>query len=350
MEYKLSEQQIKRINILKILFAIFVVYIHSRQTHIKFTGEVIDITLPKWFEYYTYFFSEAISRCAVSGFFMISSFLLYRKDFSWKNNIKKKAKTLIIPYLIMNTLWIIAFFVGQQIPFTRIFFNNQENIISNYNIMKWFQAYGIGGSGPFLYSLWFIRNLFILNLLSSVIKKVIDFAPKIFFFITMMMFLFIQNFPLNNFYTLLNINDFCFWCFGYYLIKYQININKFDKNKIIFFLFIIFLLINTALKDFSFPIISIIINRFSLILNIIFWYSYFSYAIEYPMQKLLLFYSNYNFCIYIFHENTLTLIKKNNCKNLWSKFLYSILSISIITNNFNNNNYFYKFKIKKPYT
>lgn len=320
MIYKLSDEQIKRINILKILFTIFVIYIHSKQTDIKFAGEIIDIALPKWFEYYTHFFSEAISRCAVSGFFLMSSFLLYRKEFSWKNNIIKRIKTLIIPYLIMNTFWILAFFIGQQISYTSVFFNNQNNIIANFNITRWFQAYGIGDKYPFLYPLWFIRNLIVLNLLSFIIKKVIDFAPKIFLIIIIIMFLFVPSFPLDNFCSILYVNDFCFWCFGYYLIKYQININKFDKSKIIFLLFIICLIINTALKDFSFPIISVIISRFSLSVNIIFWYSCFSYAINCPLQKLLLSFSNYNFCIYIFHEMNLTFIRKVIAKFFGTSF------------------------------
>lgn len=320
MLYKLSNTQINRLNILKFLFAIFVVYIHIKQTDIRFAGEVISIVQPKWFEYCTFFFSESVSRCAVSGFFLISSFLLYRKEYSWVNNIKKKVRTLLIPYLIMNTIWIILFFVCQNIPATTVFFNNKNNLISSFDMTKWFKAYGIGEECPFLYPLWFIRNLIVLNILSVLIKKIIDFIPKFFLSVIIVMFIFVTDFPFNNFNSLIYVSDFCFWCFGYYLIKYQIDINKYDKNKVICLLFVIFLIINTVLKDHSHLIMSTIILRCSLVINILFWYSCFSYNINGLLQKSLLMFSKYNFCIYIFHEMNLTFIRKMIAKLLGISF------------------------------
>ena len=84
MYYNITDEQSKRINILKMLFALFVVLIHSDTGDINFSNEIISADVPVWLEYYKYFLSEAISRCAVPGFYCIASLLLYRKEFTWK--------------------------------------------------------------------------------------------------------------------------------------------------------------------------------------------------------------------------------------------------------------------------
>ena len=90
--YNISNEQSKRLNIMKLLLAIFVVYIHSGVGEINLeTGKVIT-DLPSWFTYFSYIFSEVIPGCAVSGFFFMSSLLLYKKEFRWMDNIKKRTK------------------------------------------------------------------------------------------------------------------------------------------------------------------------------------------------------------------------------------------------------------------
>lgn len=56
----------------------------------------------------TDYISNVFCDCAVPAFILISSVLLYRKDFLWKDNMKKKVRNLLIPYLIFNALWIVA--------------------------------------------------------------------------------------------------------------------------------------------------------------------------------------------------------------------------------------------------
>lgn len=90
INYKLSEVDSKRLEIMKLLLAVFVVYIHIHQFNVNIGAPVNNIELPMLFDYFTYAISEGISRCSVGGFFLISSMLLYRKNFSWKTNMKKK--------------------------------------------------------------------------------------------------------------------------------------------------------------------------------------------------------------------------------------------------------------------
>lgn len=305
--YELTDNQSKRLNIMKLLMALFVVYIHSGVSEIKFSDTVLTASFPNWFNYFTYFMSEVLPRCAVPGFFFMASFFLYRKSFTWKDNIIKKCKTLVVPYLILNSFWIAAYAIGQAIPATQVFFANQDNIVANFDWFRWLQAYGIGSHYPFLYPLWFVRNLFVLNILAVVIKKIIDFAPKVSFIVLAALFLFLPNFPFDNFCYNFYVVDFVMWCLGYYVVKYKVDINKFDKN---IFVLIIFILLSTTkliLKDYNLPAM---VLRITNLTAIVFWYSWFSYFVNGPVQKMFMKFSTFNFGIYIFHEMNLTFSKK----------------------------------------
>lgn len=313
INYQLTDEQSKRLNIMKFLLALFVVCIHNGvgMGEAKLANGVITTNLPTWFDYYSYALSEIIPRCAVSGFFLMSSLLLYRKKFTWKLNMKKRIKTLLIPYIILNSFWIVVFALGQHIPQTKIFFNNQDNIVANFTLFKWLQAYGIGAPYPFLYPLWFLRNLLILNILAVLIKKIIDFAPRISLTIVCLMFLFLPAFPFNDFCYSIYVSDLCMWCLGYFVVKFKWNINKFDRNKGIFVAFIILLIIRIALMGIGMPIVlRTLISRIGIALSLVFWYSCFSKNINGKIQKLFLSLSGFNFGIYLFHEMNLTFAKK----------------------------------------
>ena len=120
--YILSEKESKSISIFKLLLIILVVYIHSyteNKTIISFSETHYLIQLE-------YFFSKCIGACAVPGFFLISSILLYRKPFSLGDNLRKKVKTILISYFLLNPFWIIFFFIFQHTPLN-VYFSNEDN-------------------------------------------------------------------------------------------------------------------------------------------------------------------------------------------------------------------------------
>lgn len=231
----------------------------------------------------------------------------------------------------MNTFWIVIFSIGQNIPQTQIFFNNPNNIISEFNLIRWLQAYGINTQYPFLYPLWFLKNLFILNILAIIIKKIIDTIPRLSFIILMGLYLFL---PSTGIYYI-NIIDLFMWCLGYYIVKFKWNLNFFDNKRYIKVIFIVCLLIRTLLKDSEIPIISIMIYRMNLLVNLIFWYSVFTKNINGNIQKIFFNYSRFSFGIYIFHEMALSFSKKVIARLFGNSFnimltQYIVLPIIII--------------------
>ena len=82
--YTLQKKESEAINMLRVIFTVMVVYIHS---HVG-AEKILDQS--QWVYGLEYAISESICRCAVPGFFLISSILLYRRPFFWKNNLKRK--------------------------------------------------------------------------------------------------------------------------------------------------------------------------------------------------------------------------------------------------------------------
>ena len=156
MSYIISDKESRLINVIKLLSIVLVLYIHA------FSGIEYGFQNDNFFfnvvQIIEYVIAQVIARAGVPLFFLISSLLLYRKNFTFKENFKKKVKRILIPYIIVNTIWIIIFAVFQNIEFFKVFFNNEGNNIKNWNMMDWIDAYipMFNRVKPFVYPLWFL--------------------------------------------------------------------------------------------------------------------------------------------------------------------------------------------------
>lgn len=139
--------------------AVLVVMLHYSKTII----EQADGTL----HFLCIFFQEGICRLAVPCFFFISGFLFFSKlegkwDWSiWKDKLAKRAKTLLLPYLLWNIIAFFAFWIYER---TNGNVSSLTQAITENGGVRMFwsvtggipigsQAYPVNGP------LWFIRDL-----------------------------------------------------------------------------------------------------------------------------------------------------------------------------------------------
>lgn len=113
--------------------------------------------------------SAGICRIAVPCFFFISGFLFYTKlhiwDWSiWTGKLKKRIKTLLVPYLLWN---IIAALVIYAYSSWRISLEGGIPLSFSEHLSAWggWWDSGVSFDGP----LWFVRDLMILCLLAPLI-------------------------------------------------------------------------------------------------------------------------------------------------------------------------------------
>lgn len=122
-------------------------------------------------------FSEGICIISVPIFFVISGFL-FEAHFcrcqwsfcNYKEYIIKKLARLVVPYLLWNVIFLVAFYLlklaGDFIETGSVNYSFCEYVGEN----KGFQLFAYGNEGfPINYPLWFVRDLIIVNLLYPIL-------------------------------------------------------------------------------------------------------------------------------------------------------------------------------------
>lgn len=297
-EYVLSEKNSKVFNLIKGIFALMIIMIHVDGNGVNFADGTVTFEHPSWFMIAKRILSDTVPCCAVPGFFTISGILLYRKQFTWKSNIIKKVTSLLIPYFIVNTFWIIFYAIAQNVPMLSGYFSDPNKMVSKWGIIEYLDAYlGFGTSNGvcLLYApFWFLRDLFVLNLLAIILKKIIDNCPWLVAGILLIMML--CNISTHIFF--LGRNSLFFFCLGYYIVKYGIKI--FDVSKINFW----YLTLLYGISILSELVFSNHLSHFLVIcVGLIFWLKMTMILCEAPKKKLTFFeiLSHYNFLIFLIH-------------------------------------------------
>lgn len=230
--YTIDTRESERISILKLWFCLLVVLIHaSRLGGVHFAEGTVKYSLPPWLLYTELVLSDVIAKCAVPGFFFVSGLLLFHKPFTWKENVRKKLRSLVVPYLLLNSFWIMVFYISQRIPFTRPFFGQPINIVRNWSAYDWLNAYlGIcrqdNSAIPILGVTWFMRDLFVLNLIAPALKWIMDRLPKITFAALCVMLIF----GINTRLFFLRRDALVFFCFGYFFVKRGLHFSDLDNT------------------------------------------------------------------------------------------------------------------------
>lgn len=213
------ENMTQRLHIMKFIFMIQVVFIHSY----ALPGLPYTLEVPWYVAGCKDIIVNGICGTAVSGFFFISGILLFSREFTWVDNLKRKGKSLLIPYLLINTFWIIFFKVMQSFEMTAHYFADET-----YQIKGWkgvVSAYL--ESIPLYYPFWFLRDLMILNFFAVVIKKAIGRFPVLSALAVILLQMRIIVLPLLS-----SNSSFCMFALGCYFVKYVPDITKLDKVSI----------------------------------------------------------------------------------------------------------------------
>lgn len=278
----------ERINILKWLFMVMVVFIHSTALP-KVSQEII---VPEYVAICKQVVTEGICSMAVPGFLGIAGFLLFRNHFIWKQNIRKKLYTILIPYFIINTFWIILFSIFCHIPSVAPFFD-QYRINTVQDVMG---AY-LNGI-PYYYPFWFLRDLFIMNIFAGVLQWLFERVPLVTMIGVIAIYFWIDIPVLVENDTLL------FFAIGAYIARYNFKRHYFDRVPTYIFI----ILYGCLLLDTMYgQAISAAVRN---IVGIILLYRITGYIYNSKRKKFYIWCSQFSFFIFAFHEYYEAIIKK----------------------------------------
>lgn len=331
MAKRITEEESHIIKYLKAVFIIMVLFLHSYQEKINLGSGTLDFASSHWLMTLKWGVSFGISDVAVPGFFILSAYLLYKKDYDYGKNLKKKCKSILIPYILMNTIWIFFFACVQQIPALGVFFTNESFFVTNWSIMDWLNAYiGLQTGSPILYPLWFLLNLMVLNLAAPIFQIFVDRFPRASLIVFLLMWVFIGTIPI----FCLRITSICAWGIGCILAnnredisekninKYSVWIKKRLTPKYLLILYIPILIVDIALHEWAYYMP---IHRVSILLGLLFWYSIAVWQTKLKVSMFIDVISSYSFGIYIFHEMNMSIFQK-----ICGKFLPATIGWQIL--------------------
>ena len=213
-----------------------------------------------------YPFALWLGETGVPGFFFISGFLFFHSKKSFLQKLGTRFNTLLIPYLLWNVLllglYIIVFIAGYPQDI------NGKNMAdySSIDYVRTFWdrgSYDEGNFVPILCPFWYIRNLFIMSILSPLFYYIIKYVREFFLLAIAIWWL---HTPHNAFIS----QTILFFCLGAYFSILEKNpLEYFSKYKRIFLmLFAIWAIADIFVHTIYVTPINLQIHRLSLIFNI----------------------------------------------------------------------------------
>lgn len=213
-----------------------------------------------------YPFSLWLGETGVPGFFFISGYLFFLSKKGYMQKLKDRVRTLLIPYLLWNFLLLIIYLTAYALGYPTTICNKSitDYGLTDYLRLFWDRGdFGNGNFAPLLCPLWYIRNLFIMCILSPLLYYIIRYVREVFLLAVL------------GWWLMLNHNAFIpqtilFFCFGAYFSIFGINPLKLSSKYMDLFLplFCIFSIADILFHvAFSTPI-NLIIHRLALTFNI----------------------------------------------------------------------------------
>lgn len=260
------------------------------------------------------FTSEMIGRCAVPLFYLISGYLFFMKVpdgvKSIGRKIRKRIKSLLIPYFIGCVFFVIFYSFIALLPWTSNLINSSSSIMplfqKPYSIILISIFYDGGTGYPCAFQLWFLRDLILIVATSPLWYLCLKHLK--WGFVAVVFVLTYFDVPHVPFYSL-------FWfVLGGQLTKVKIEMGGNGRTKVAIFGLFLFLII--SIIQLFFPdIINWSLLRIPIILlGIIGAWGLYDVVLgkdfSLSRHQWLGIACQFTFFIYLFHEPTLNIVRK----------------------------------------
>jgi len=270
--------------------------------------------------------SSGFCAIAVPLYFMISGFLFCKginklSTTDYRNKMSARVRSLLIPYLSVSGIVIVFFLLIQSVPqFQRIF---NKDLLIDKSLIEIIDTWLLT---PIAYQLWYVRNLFLVCLISPLILYLIRRTKLI--YVTILFLLWLCPYIPDPFFIKVTLT---FFSIGAYISTQNIKLEAYHGGrKKIFFLGLLWVLFAYlgCVYFASSDIYRMLGLNLSIIIGIIFtWitYDYFYNGISSSFNFLEKYFFPFSFFVFLFHEPVLTIIVKILIMMLGSSNSASIL-------------------------
>lgn len=174
----------ERLWLLRFPLIVSVVYLHAYETTINLQGEVAGTEqTTAASDFVRDLVSQGLARTAVPLFFMMAGYFFFR-GFHWsiecyRRKISSRSRSLLVPLLFWNAMSLVVLAVAQHLPALRGFFSGENKPIADYTLFDYVNALVGLTDRPIAYQFWFIRDLFLMVLLSPLVFVALRFLPQV---------------------------------------------------------------------------------------------------------------------------------------------------------------------------
>ncbi|MBV4186261.1 MAG: acyltransferase [Phocaeicola dorei] len=301
----------KTIMFLRFPLIVAVVFIHTNLADVMINGRLLvnEGQFPIH-DLFRHIITNELARIAVPLFFFISGFLFfYHTDFSmkmYKQKLKKRVRTLLVPYLFWNTVVFLLFFL------TQIFFSSmtsgRNKLIVDYGWLDWMNLFWNYREGmPVCYQFWFIRDLIFVVLFVPVLYYFIKYCKAFAVVLLGGLWLFDLWFDMPG----VNIAAFFFFSLGAWFSIYRHDFTTIflPLRWLATFLYLILMVVGTLLWYYKVSDCSWIYNV-GIIVGLLTIVSWVAYNIERNILCVNTFLAGSAFFVYAYHGMPVAFLTK----------------------------------------
>jgi surface polysaccharide O-acyltransferase-like enzyme len=330
----MSEYLRSKIKVLSFFLVILVVLVHSINVDFSL-GAGQNHKVLGFVPFLQEFLCNGMFRIASPLFFIISGYLFFvnitGKTNEFVRKLKKRFRSLIIPYLFWSVLGLVVYFVLQSIPQAQTFFTKMP--IRDYSTQKLLHTIFLD---PIPYQLWYVRDLAVFAVLSPAIFLIIKYIR--FWILPLCLFAWLVDF---NFVIFRN-QSLLFFILGALLSqmnKKLLNPQPSRLGLIFPILWVICYYIKTKLVflDFQNELLIGVIHKIGILLGILAVNNLYDVLFKnFDVAKTRTFkVITYTFFIFASHEPLLTIIKKamfyvSGFGEIWSLIIFILAPVITI--------------------
>lgn len=262
MSQTISVRFSRKVTMVSFILAIFIMYIHAKNLVFYDFGDITGTSI----YFLNKIFSETLGRVGVPFFFLMSGYWMFRFDIRKDGEavlfrkLRKKIYSLVIPYLIWNTLGFIYFLTITHIPVLSATVNGGEVVHLTFeNIFKGIFLH------KYYYSFWFMQDVIVLTIISPIILL---FLRNRWFSYTVAAGLMITSLFNINFWVCQSSSLLLFLIGGILAVYHRDFWEQANQNKYETVLWLLLFLLYSVVKWLSLPYISTIALMLS---PIFFW-------------------------------------------------------------------------------
>lgn len=312
------------LNITRFIMSIGIVFLHS-YTCVQMYPFLKEMAT---YQAVARVFSMQFGEVGVPTFFIISGYLFfvgYQQTWScYKNKIKRRFYTLVIPYLFWNALMIAIYYSVECIPSIRELFNTGKKLVHDFGLIDFLGAFWarIDG-GPILDQLWFVRNLIILAISSPILYIIIRYTKLTSVIILGVLWVFGTGmaYPQSSL--------FFFSLGAWFSINGKTMTRSIHKIALPLFIFYpIILIADALLADTT---IGYYLHRAQTFTGVLFILALIPILLEKGKIRNLTFFSSFSFFLYVTHDPLLRFMRKFSLKLADHNSEFQIIAIYFVT-------------------